>query len=76
MMLHIFLIQFSAKKINYKMGDKYAQFKQFRLFFEEFVFISSLYEFLNEKNEEPLKFNGHLQFKMTYHEFKKNFPQH
>ena len=36
------------------MADKYLQFKKFTLFFEEFFFISTLYEFLNESNEEEL----------------------
>ena len=55
------------------MADKYSQFKKFTLFFEEFFFISTLYEFLNESNEEKTLFNGHIQFKMRYTDFKNNF---
>ena len=55
------------------MADKYIQFKKFTLFFEEFFFISTLYEFLNESNEEKLLFNGELQFKMQYTDFKNKF---
>ena len=55
------------------MADKYLQFKKFTLFFEEFFFISTLYEFLNETNEEKLLFNGELQFKMWYSDFKNKF---
>ena len=55
------------------MADKYQQFKKFQLFIEEFVFISTLYEFLNEKNELPNLFNEHLQFEISYSYFKKNF---
>ena len=55
------------------MAGKFEQFKKFYLFHEEFIFITSLYEFLNEKNELPLKFNGHLQFKFSYSDFKNNF---
>ena len=55
------------------MADKYSQFKKFTLFFEEFFFISTLYEFLNESNEEKNLFNGHLQFKMKYTNFKNKF---
>ena len=55
------------------MADKYAQFKKFVLFIEDFVFISTLYEFLNEKNEHKFKFNGHLEFKFSYSNFKNNF---
>ena len=47
--------------------------KKFTLFIEEFVFISSLYEFLNEKIELKDFFNGHLQFEMTYSNFRRNF---
>ena len=36
-------------------------------------FITTLYEFLNESNEEKLLFNGQLQFKMRYSDFKNNF---
>ena len=49
------------------------QFKKFTLFFEEFFFITTLYEFLNESNEEKLLFNGQLQFKMRYTDFKNKF---
>ena len=55
------------------MADKYAQFKKFVLFVEEFNFISTLYEFLNQKNEQSLEFNGYLQFKISYSEFRINF---
>ena len=55
------------------MADKYNQFKKFYLFLEEFVFITSLYEYLNEKNELKEDFNGHLQFEMSYSNFRKNF---
>ena len=55
------------------MADKYFQFKKFTLFFEELFFISTLYEFLNESNEEKNLFNGHLQFKMKYTDFKNKF---
>ena len=52
----------------------YKQFKEFVLFFEEFYFISSLYEFLNEKNELKGKlFNGHKEFKLYYTDFKNKF---
>ena len=43
------------------------------LFFEELFFITTLYEFLNESNEEKLLFNGQLQFQMRYSDFKNNF---
>ena len=55
------------------MVDKYQQFKKFELFFQEFAFITNLYEYLNEKNELSLMFNGHLQFEISYSDFKKNF---
>ena len=55
------------------MADKYLQFKKFTLFFEEFFFISTLYEFLNESNEEKTLFNGQIQFKMRYTDFKNKF---
>ena len=56
------------------MAGKYAQFESFVLFFEDFCFISSLYEFLNEKNEiKNSLFNGHLQFELSYSDFKKHF---
>ena len=55
------------------MADKYKQFKKFYLFVEEFVFITSLYEYLNEKCELPQLFNEHIQFEMSYSNFKKNF---
>ena len=56
------------------MGDKYSQFKEFILFFEEFYFISSLYEFLNESNEvRGSLFNGQIEFKMRYSDFKNKF---
>ena len=55
------------------MADKYAQIKKFYLFVEEFIFITSLYEYLNEKCELKELFNGHLQFEMSYSDFRKNF---
>ena len=55
------------------MASKYDQIKKFTLFIEEFVFISSLYEFLNEKFELKNLFNGHLQFEMSYSNFRINF---
>ena len=55
------------------MADKYAQIKKFYLFVEEFIFITSLYEYLNEKCELKELFNGHMQFEMSYSNFKKNF---
>ena len=56
------------------MPGKYSQFEEYVLFFEEFYFISSLYEFLNEKNEvKGSLFNGHIEFKFSYGEFKNNF---
>ena len=55
------------------MADKYLQFKKFTLFFEEFFFISTLYKFLNETNEEKNLFNGKIQFKMRYTDFKNKF---
>ena len=56
------------------MAGKYSQFEKFILFFEDFCFISSLYEFLNEKNEvKNSLFNGHLEFEFSYSDFKKNF---
>ena len=55
------------------MVDKFVQFKKFILFFEEFNFISTLYEFLNEKNKLEFDFNNYPQFKISYTEFKVNF---
>ena len=55
------------------MANKYDQFKKFTLFKEEFVFIVSLYEFLNEKFELENIFDGHLQFEMSYSNFRINF---
>ena len=55
------------------MVDKYHQIKRFNLFIEEFVFITSLYQFLNEKFELKDLFNGHLQFEMSYSNFRINF---
>ena len=52
------------------MADKYQQLKNFILFREEFVFIISLYSFLNEKFELKDLFDGNLQFEMTYSNFK------
>ena len=56
------------------MAGKYAQFEQYVLFFEDFCFITSLYEFLNEKNEvKNSLFNGHIEFEFSYSYFKNNF---
>ena len=55
------------------MADKYGQFKKFVLFIEDFVFTLNLYDFLNEKNEQPLEFKGYPQFKISYSEFRVNF---
>ena len=55
------------------MADKYDQIKKFNLSIEEFVFITSLYQFLNEKFELKDLFNGHLQFEMSYSNFRINF---
>ena len=56
------------------MADKYAQFEQYVLFFEDFCFITSLYEFLNEKNEvRNSLFNGHIEFEFSYSYFKNKF---
>ena len=55
------------------MADKYQQIKKFTLFKEEFIFIVSLYSFLNEKFELKDLFNGHLQFEMSYSNFRINF---
>ena len=55
------------------MADKYQQFKNFLLFKEEFIFIVSLYQFLNEKFELKDLFNEHIQFEMSYSEFRRNF---
>ena len=55
------------------MADKYNQFKKFTLFKEEFIFIVSLYQFLNEKFELKDVFDGHLQFEMSYSNFRINF---
>ena len=55
------------------MADKYDQFKKFTLFQEDFVFIVSLYQFLNEKIELKDFFDGHLQFEMPYSNFRINF---
>ena len=53
------------------MADKYQQFKKFILFFEEFYFISSLYEFFNESNEKKGSlFNGHIELELFYTDFK------
>ena len=54
------------------MAGKFAQFKEYILFFQDFVFISSLHEFLNEKNEiKNQLFNEHIQFELNYSDFKK-----
>ena len=56
------------------MAGKYAQFEQYVLFFEDFCFITSLYEFLNEKNEvKNSLFNGHIEFEFSYSYFKNKF---
>ena len=55
------------------MADKYEQFKKFILFKEEFIFIVSLYSFLNEKFELQNLFDGHLEFEMSYSNFRINF---
>ena len=55
------------------MADKYDQFKKFTLFQEDFVFIVSLYQYLNEKFELKDFFDGHLQFEMPYSNFRINF---
>ena len=55
------------------MANKYDQFKKLTLFKEEFVFIVSLYKFLNEKFELENIFDGHLQFEMSYSNFQINF---
>ena len=56
-----------------KMTDKYQQFKEFTLFKEEFIFIVSIYQFLNEQFELKELFNGFLQFEMSYSHFRRNF---
>ena len=53
--------------------DKYQQFKKFILFQNDFIFITSLYQFLNEKIELKELFNGHIQFEISYSYFRKNF---
>ena len=55
------------------MVNKYDQIKKFTLFKEEFIFIVSLYQFLNEKFELKELFNEHLQFEMSYSNFRINF---
>ena len=57
------------------MSGKYNQFKNFYLFVEEFIFITSLYEYLNENFELKEFFNGHLLFEMSYSNFRRNFLQ-
>ena len=52
------------------MADKYFQIKKYLLFFEEFVFNTSLYILLNEKFEKKELFNDNLQFEMTFSQFK------
>ena len=52
------------------MADKYFQIKKYLLFFEEFVFKTSLYILLNEKFEKKELFNNNLQFEMTFSQFK------
>ena len=55
------------------MADKYAQIKKFYLFVEDFIFITTLYEYLNEKFQLEELFNDHLQFEMSYSNFRKIF---
>ena len=45
--------------------SRYSQFKKYILFHEEFVFIISLYQILNEKYEVKTN-NGQLKFIMSY----------
>ena len=52
------------------MTDKYFQIKKYLLFFEEFIFETSLYFILNEKFEKKELFNDNLQFEMTFSQFK------
>ena len=52
------------------MADKYFQIKKYLLFFEEFIFETSLYFILNEKFEKKELFNDNLQFEMTFSQFK------
>ena len=51
--------------------SKYSEFKKYILFHEEFAFIISLYQILNEKFEVKTD-NGQLKFIMSYQNFKKN----
>ena len=54
------------------MAGKFEQFKRYILFKEEFVFILSLYRFLNEKVEIKNRlYNEHIQFEINYSDFKK-----
>ena len=55
------------------MVDKYEQFKKYQLFVEIYVFITTLYEYLNEKNELKEFFNGYPQFEISYSYFRKDF---
>ena len=55
------------------MAGKYEQFKKYQLFIEDFVFITTLYQFLNEKFELKELFNDHLQFEISYSYFRKYF---
>ena len=52
------------------MADKYFQIKKYLLFFEEFIFETSLYFILNEKFEKKELFNDNLKFEMTFSQFK------
>ena len=55
------------------MVDKYLQIKKYQLFVEIYVFISTLYEFLNEKFELKELFNDYPQFEISYSYFRKHF---
>ena len=54
--------------------SKYSEFKKHILFHEEFLFIMSLYQILNEKHEVKTS-NGQLKFIMSYQNFKKYLRQ-
>ena len=49
--------------------SKYSEFKKYILFAEDFLFIMSLYEILNEKHEVKNN-NGKMRFIMSYSDFK------
>ena len=63
------LINFKEKK----MVDKYEQLKKYQLFCEICCFITTLYEFLNEKFEQKELFNDYLQFEIPYSYFRQDF---